>query len=310
VTAIVLAALLVVALNAVALTGLVGRVQDLAPGPGPTTAPTAAAASSAPARPELGALGRELTAAGYSCALELPDPMIGGCYARDGDSRSLRWQGSGDRPTALTAYVLSTAGGYDFPAHLDALLGSLRASGIWTAADLAAVRTSAAGLDEDRPAEVTTSWGQVTLDRASVSLVLEGTRTGAREQRVEGKAFPTPVADLEQQALDLGYRCSRTTDRGVEERSCTGSTGNELTITAGRAEAVTSLFGSFVNPDGQSALVALVRAAAPAEGAALAAVLDEAAVTPTLAYRASSGFLVLCHRTDAVRCSVYGVGWE
>lgn len=206
--------------------------------------------------------------------------------------------------------MLSTTGGYDFPSQLDTLLSSLQASGIWTGADLSAVRARAAGLEKDQQADVGTSWGQVTLNQASVSLVLKGTRTGAKVSRIEGKEFPTPIADLEQEARNLGYRCRRTSDLGVEERNCSGSTGNEMTITAFEGRSVTSLFSGFVNPDGQSAFLTVVRAAAPADGPALAAVLDEAAATPTLAYRASSGFLVLCHRTDAVRCSVYGVGWD
>ena len=308
VLAIVLVALLVAALNSVALTLLYLRYADQ--GHGPNDAPTASSSSAPTAPPELGDLGRELTAAGYACTLELPEPMISGCYARAGDSRSLRWQGPSERPTALSVYVLSTAGGYDFPAQLDSLLSSLSASGIWTAADLAAVRASAAGLREGRKAEVDTSWGGVTLDKASVSLVLHGTRTGAKVPHVEGREFPTAITDLEQEAVDLGYRCQRMSDRGLDERTCSGSTGNEMTISAFDGEAVTSLFGGFVNPAGQSAFSTLVRAASPADGPALTAVLNEAATTPTLAYRASSGFLVLCQRTDAVRCSVYGVGWD
>lgn len=307
---IVLVAVLVAALNAAVLTSVVLRFTERGPGPGPSSSPTPSASPSPTAPPELGALGRELTAAGYSCALELPEPLIGGCYARAGDSRSLRWQGPGDRPTALSAYVLSTAGGYDFPEQLDTLLSSLQSSGIWTAADLTAVRARAAGLQKGQQAEVATSWGRVALEQASVSLVVKGTRTGAEVQRIEGKPFPTPIADVERYAVNLGYRCQRTSDRGADERECSGATGNEMTITAYEGEAVTSLFGGFVNADGQSAFAALVRVAAPADAPALAAVVDEAAATQTLAYRATSGFLVLCHRTDAVRCSVYGVGWD
>ena len=155
-----------------------------------------------------------------------------------------------------------------------------------------------------------TSWGLVSLEQGRFSLTLEGTRTGAKAQRFTGKEFPTPIADLEQRAVDLGYRCERTTDAGFDERVCNGSTGNEMAITAFEDRGVITLSGGFVDIDGQSAFLALVLAAAPADAPALAAVLDEATATQTLAYRATSGFLVLCHRPDAVRCSVYGVGWE
>lgn len=302
---IVLAAVVVVVVNAVALAFLFAGPAAFWPGPDPTAGP---AVSPSPA--DLGPLGRELTAAGFSCTLELADPLISGCYSRSSSgSRSLRWQGPGDRPTALTSYVYSDSTGYGFATELAAVLAGLQRSGIWTADDLAAVQAQSR-LRDGQTADVDTSWGRVTLSASKYSMLLTGSRPGETARLVTAKTFPTPMAGLEGTATTLGYRCERSTSAPGENSTCTDPQGNYLSISAYDGPAVESLYGSFKTPAGPQTFVDLVEAATPADAAALSGLIIEGATTTTLSYRAANGWIVVCTKRDTVSCSVYGVSWE
>ena len=222
----------------------------------------------------------------------------------------MRWQGPGDRPIAISAYVSSDSTGYDFVAELGTVLARLPRSGIWTADDLTAVLRRIP-LRDGQTADVDTSWGRVRLRATRYVLSLTGSRTGETARVVAARTFPTPMAELERTAATLGYRCLRSSTASEELSTCTDPRGNDVSISAVDGPAVDSLSGDSPSGTASSAFIQLVAVAAPADAATLSGLISEGAATRKVSYRAGNGWLVLCTwRDPTTGCSVTGVSWE
>ena len=305
VVALVLTAVAIVHVGPTALRP--GQASGPGGGQGPGSGPGVGA--TLPPSAGLGVLGGALVAQGYSCTLELPDPLISGCHSLvDGRARSLRWQGPGGQPTELVGYVTSDSTDHPVAAELEGMLAGLSESGVWTADDLAAVRAESDDLTEGQQADVDTSWGRVRLDAGDGTVSVAGTRTGATAQPVTAKTFPTPLDDLEPVVTPLGFECQRPPTAPDTAISCADRDGSYVTMSGARGQ-VQLLNGSFEGDAARSAFVRVVEAAAPADAALLSGLVEEGAATRGAFSRVGNGWVVLCLRYASVICSVKGVSW-